>query len=633
MNKDNEKSMKKSNRMYWTGDNKLFGWRIFIAFILIWIIVTYFIRQSVSDKTEISYTEFKQNISGQNISEVTIKGNLITGEFKSPYKKITDGDTATYISFITIIPPVDDPRLIESLEENGVIINAEVEEETSWWFYFLILMVPWVLILFYFYFVRKKIQGQFGSGVFGIGKSRAKKFRKEKVSITFNDIAGLENAKADLKEIIAYMKSPDKFSNLGADIPNGILLMGPPGTGKTMLAKATAGEADVSFFSLSGSEFIEMFVGVGASRVRDLFEQAKKSAPSVIFIDEIDSIGRSRGTGLGGGHDEREQTLNQILNEMDGFEPNQSVVVMAATNRPDVLDPALVRPGRFDRRITLDLPMKKARKKILEIHTRKVPLGEDVNLENIASRTIGFSGAELKNLVNEAALLAGRDKKDKVEKEDFEKARDKILLGSETEELIDDDEKKLVAYHEAGHALVAKYIEGADPLEKVTIIPRGRTLGVTEQMPEIERRNYRKSYLLAKIAVTLGGRASEKIVFGDVSNGAANDFMQVTDLARKMVCLWGMSEKLGPVFYKQGEEHPFLGREMARQKDFSEHTQQIIDDEIKKILTDMEQKAESILERNRVQLDALAEALMENEILDKKQIDWILEKVEEGVEA
>ncbi|HER40774.1 MAG TPA: ATP-dependent zinc metalloprotease FtsH, partial [Salinimicrobium catena] len=498
---------------------------------------------------------------------------------------------------------------------------------------------PWILILAYFFYMRRKIQGQMGGGmmgrggIFGIGKSRARKFRREKISVTFNDVAGLENAKADLKEIIVYLKNPEKFSKLGADIPNGILLMGPPGTGKTLLAKATAGEAEVSFFSISGSEFIEMFVGVGASRVRDLFSEAKKNAPSVIFIDEIDSIGRSRGTGLGGGHDEREQTLNQILNEMDGFEKNESIVVLAATNRPDVLDPALVRPGRFDRRVTLDLPLKTARKKILEIHTREVPVGDDVDLENIAARTVGFSGADLKNLVNEAALFAGREKKDKVEKSDFEKARDKIILGSETDEMIDEDEKKLVAYHEAGHALVALLMEEADPLEKVTIIPRGRTLGITEQMPEIERRNYRKKYLMAKIAVALGGRASEKIVFNDVSNGAANDFKQVTNLARKMVCLWGMSDKLGPVFYKQGEEHQFLGKEITRQKDFSEHTQQIIDDEIKEIILDMEKKAEYIIKKNRVKLDALAEALIENETLDKKQIDWILDKVEEGEEA
>ncbi len=370
-----------------------------------------------------------------------------------------------------------------------------------------------------------------------------------------------------------------------------------------------------------------MFVGVGASRVRDLFENAKKEAPTVIFIDEIDSVGRVRGTGLGGGHDEMEQTLNQILAEMDGFEPNESVVVMAATNRPDVLDPALTRPGRFDRRITLDFPQKGARKKILDIHTRHVPLDEDINLVNIAARTVSFSGADLKNLVNEAALLAVRKDKTKVNMEDFEEARDKILLGAEREEIINDDEKKVVAYHEAGHALVAKLLPNTDPLQKVTIIPRGRSLGMTEQLPDTERYNLKKKYLLDRIAVALGGRAAERIVFDDVTNGASEDFRQVTRIARKMVCNWGMSEKLGPVMFKQGEEHPFLGRELSQQKDFSEHTQQIIDEEIQKILMEMEQKAETLIYDNRIKLDALAEALLENETLDKKQIDWILDKV------
>jgi cell division protease FtsH len=397
--KQNEKEKLKRNnyRPYLTpGTGKNWGWKIFVVFALIWIVMTYFFRQAGNSATEISYTEFKKNVTNQKISEITIQGNTITGEFNSPYKKISDADTTSYKLFTTRIPSVEDPDLMGFLEENNVAINAEAEEDNTWWIYLFVMMIPWILILGYFFYMRRKIQGQMGGGmmgrggIFGICKSKARKFKKEKISDTFNDVAGLENAKADLKEIISYLKNPEKFSKLGADIPNGILLMGPPGTGKTLLAKATAGEADVSFFSISGSEFIEMFVGVGASRVRDLFDQAKKNSPSIIFIDEIDSIGRSRGTGLGGGHDEREQTLNQILNEMDGFEKNESVVVMAATNRPDVLDPALVRPGRFDRRVTLDLPLKQARKQILEIHTREVPLGSDVDLENTASRTIGF---------------------------------------------------------------------------------------------------------------------------------------------------------------------------------------------------------------------------------------------------
>ena len=499
----------------------------------------------------------------------------------------------------------------------------------------LIMFLPWILILGYFVWARKKMQnkaggGMMGNGLFGIGKSKAKRFKVEKTNTTFNDVAGLENPKKDLREIIEFLKEPGKFTSLGAEIPKGILLVGPPGTGKTLLARATAGEAGVSFFSTSGSEFIEMFVGVGASRVRDMFENAKKEAPAVIFIDEIDSVGRSRGAGLGGGHDEREQTLNQILSEMDGFEPNQSVVVMAATNRPDVLDSALTRPGRFDRQVTLELPQKQARLKILVIHSRQVPLADDVNLENVASRTVSFSGADLKNLVNEAALLAGRKKKTKVDAADFEEARDKILLGDEREETINDDEKKVIAYHEAGHALIAKLLPNTDPLQKVTIIPRGRALGVTEQIPETDRHNYSKGYLLDRICVSLGGRASEELIFNEITSGAASDLKQVTSLARHMVCQWGMSDKVGPVMFKHGEEHIFLGREMAQQKDYSEHTAQIIDEEVQRIIKEMEQKAIKLLKENRTKLDALAEALLEHETIEKAQLDWLLDKVSNG---
>ena len=611
-------------------------WKYLIIFFVFWIIISYFFNVfNGNPSATISYSAFKDQVKKGNVDYVTMKGEEISGKFN---KKIlppdhAKNDTTEYQYFSTTKPAIYDNELMKILDSNNVTINAEAQDN-SWLTYMLIMIVPWVLIFGYFFYIRKKMQGQMGGmggggagGLFGIGKSRAKRFRKQKAGVTFNDVAGLESAKQDLREIIDYLKNPGKFTQLGADIPKGILLMGPPGTGKTLLARATAGEADVTFYSISGSEFIEMFVGVGASRVRDLFENAKKEAPAVIFIDEIDSVGRARGTGLGGGHDEREQTLNQILSEMDGFERNESVVVMAATNRPDVLDPALTRPGRFDRRITLEFPQKGARKKILEIHTRHVPLGDDVILDNLAARTVSFSGADLKNLVNEAALLAGRKKKNSVNMQDFEEARDKILLGAEREEMINDDEKKVVAFHEAGHALVAILLPNTDPLQKVTIIPRGRSLGITEQIPETERYNLKKQYLLDRIAVALGGRAAERIVFDDVTTGAAEDFRQVTRIARKMVCNWGMSDKLGPVMFKQGEEHPFLGRELAQQKDFSEHTQQIIDEEIQKILLEMEQKAESLLYDHRTMLDALAEALLENETLDKKQIDWILDKV------
>ena len=610
-------------------------WKYLIILFLFWIAVSYFFNLfGGKPSTTIPYSTFKNQVKVGNVDNITISGDDINGKFKKEFYPPSKSkkDTTGFTYFSTTRPSISDDELMKILDENNVTVNAE-SRDNSWVIYLLLTAVPWLLIFAYFIYVRRKMQGQVGNilgsggGLFGINKSGAKRFRRQKAGVTFNDVAGLESAKQDLKEIVEYLKDPGKFARLGADIPKGILLMGPPGTGKTLLARATAGEADVTFYSISGSEFIEMFVGVGASRVRDLFENAKREAPSIIFIDEIDSVGRIRGTGLGGGHDEREQTLNQILSEMDGFEPHESVVVMAATNRPDVLDPALTRPGRFDRRITLEFPQKGARQKILQIHTRHVPLADDVNLENLAARTVSFSGADLKNLVNEAALLAGRRKKLKVDMEDFDEARDKILLGAEREEMINDEEKKIVAYHEAGHALIAILLPNTDPLQKVTIIPRGRSLGATEQIPEIERYNLQREYLLDRIAVALGGRAAERVVFDDITNGAAEDFRQVTYIARKMVCNWGMSERLGPIMFKQGEEHPFLGRELAQQKDFSEHTQQIIDEEIRKIIVEMEQKAEQLIYDNRIKLDALAEALLENETLDKNQIDWILDKV------
>jgi cell division protease FtsH len=461
--------------------------------------------------------------------------------------------------------------------------------------------------------------------LFDFGKSRAKRFRQQDSDLSFDNVAGLENAKRDLYEIVGYLKDPQHYRKLGAKIPKGILLMGPPGTGKTLLAKAMAGEANVPFFSISGSEFIEMFVGVGASRVRDMFESARKEAPSIIFIDEIDSVGRARGTGLGGGHDEREQTLNQILGEMDGFDPHEAVVVLAATNRPDVLDAALLRPGRFDRKITLDLPDKKARRAILNIHAADVPLADDVDLDRIAALTVGFSGADLENLVNEAALLCGRENLETVDMESLLNARDKVVLGSKRELIIGDEEKNLVAHHEAGHALVASLLPTADPLDKVTIIPRGRSLGATEQIPEEEHYNLRQSYVHDRIAVMLGGRVAEQLVFGEVSSGAEEDLKQATRLARHMVTHWGMSEKIGPVAFRRGEEHIFLGREMTQQRDFSEHTAQIIDDEISNLLKDIERDITALLEQHRAQLESLASALLEKETLEAEEIQAILD--------
>ena len=605
-------------------------WKYIIFFIFLWFAISY-LSQFFSEKSvELPYSGFKQQVMNENVKKIIIQGDQINGDFKSVY--ISGKDSVKYKKIYSIIPNIDDPELIGLLEKHNVIIEAK-SEDNSWLWYILILILPWVLIIGYFIFMRKRLQGKMkdfmgqGSGLFGIGKSKAKRYKRSESSVTFEYVAGLTNPKKDLQEIIDYLKDPEKYKRIGADIPKGILLMGPPGTGKTLLARATAGEAGVPFYSISGSEFIEMFVGVGASRVRDLFENAKKEAPAIIFIDEIDSVGRARGTGLGGGHDEREQTLNQILSEMDGFEPNQSVVVIAATNRPDVLDSALIRPGRFDRQITLDLPQKNARKKILEIHSHHIPLDDDVDLENLSARTISFSGADIKNLVNEAALLAGRKSKSKVGMEDFEEARDKILLGAERDEKVGENAKKLVAYHEAGHALIAKFLSNTDPLQKVTIIPRGRALGVTEQIPAEDRYNLKKEYLLNRISVMLGGRASEKLVFDDISNGAANDLKQVSILARKMVCQWGMSDKLGPVYFKKGEEHMFLGKEIAQAKDYNESTAKIIYEEVQKILTDMEKKAIDTLKKHRIELDALAHALLENETMEKEEIDWLLDKV------
>jgi len=464
-----------------------------------------------------------------------------------------------------------------------------------------------------------------GGGVFGFSRSKARRHERETIHVGFEDVAGLDHAKQDLREIVDFLKNPEKYRRIGAKMPRGLLLMGSPGTGKTLLAKATAGEAGVPFFSISGSEFVEMFVGVGASRVRDMFEQARQEAPSIIFIDEIDSVGRVRGAGMGGGNDEREQTLNQILAEMDGFEPEEAVLVLAATNRPDVLDPALLRPGRFDRKLTLELPQMAARRKILEVHTRKVPIENQNCLKDVASRTVGMSGADLENLVNEAALKAARDNRELVTDADFEYARDRVILGSEREEVLSEDEKKRIAYHEAGHAVTAFRMEHSDRLRKVSIIPRGRALGVTEQMPEEDRHNFTQEYLEEKLSTLLGGRLAERIIFGNVSTGAADDLKQATLIARKMVAHWGMNEELGSVSFPLSEEHPFLGRDIAEQRNFSEDTLKKIDREVVALIGKCEQKTGEVLQQYRDDLDHLALALLEHETLEENEIVSLLE--------
>jgi len=610
---------------------KPLNWTQLLFYLLIGILIINIFRIfTPPDYLELSYSDFKNQVDQGKIARVTIKGDNITGNFKQPMRessrgKVSDQEAIKHEHFKTVLPSLGDPELIGLLENNGVIIKAKSEEK-SWLWTMAVSFLPWLLLIGFFVYSSRKFQERAGGGLFGFGKSKAKLFTKSMIDITYHDVAGLSNTKKELQEVVDFLKNPSKYMALGGQLPKGVLLVGPPGTGKTLMARATAGEANVPFFSISGSEFIEMFVGVGASRVRDMFKQAKKESPSIIFVDELDSIGRVRGTGLGGGHDEREQTLNQILAEMDGFSPHESVVVMAATNRPDVLDPALIRPGRFDRRVTLELPQKRTRKEILKVHTRNVPLSDDVDLELIASRTAGLSGADIKNLVNEAALLAARKEKKKVGAEEFDQSRDKILMGIEREDVIRDEDKKIIAYHEAGHALLARLLPTADPLEKVSIIPRGRSLGSTEQIPEEDRRNLNSQYLLDRITVLLGGRAAEKLFSQDVSTGAGDDLKQATELARRMVCQWGMSEKLGPVTFRHREPHPFLGREMAEPRDFSEHTAWIIDEEIRKIIRDMEKKAKDMLQSNGEAFKTIAKELLANETLSKDDIDKVLKE-------
>ncbi len=606
---------------------QLSWWRYLAWFFVLVIFSWYFLNTESDGQQILSYSEFKISVVEDQVARVRLQGDHVVGEFHQPRTSSTDGDSKLSVRFVTTLPPVQDPELISLLEQHNVEIHA-VSGESNWLTKALIGVLPWILIIGLFWYGTSRMQRSLGglggsSGLFDFGKSRAKRFRQQESDLSFDNVAGLENAKRDLYEIVGYLKDPQHYRKLGAKIPRGILLMGPPGTGKTLLAKAVAGEANVPFFSISGSEFIEMFVGVGASRVRDMFKSARKEAPSIIFIDEIDSVGRARGTGLGGGHDEREQTLNQILGEMDGFDPHEAVVVLAATNRPDVLDAALLRPGRFDRKITLDLPDKKARRAIIDIHAVDVPLADDVNLDRIAALTVGFSGADLENLVNEAALLCGRENRETVNMESLLNARDKVVLGGKRELIIGDEEKNLVAHHEAGHALIASLLPTADPLDKVTIIPRGRSLGATEQIPEEEHYNLRQSYVRDRIGVMLGGRIAEQLVFGEVSSGAEEDLKQATRLARHMVTHWGMSEKLGPVAFRRGEEHIFLGREMTQQRDFSEHTAQIIDDEISNLLKHIERDITALLEQHRTQLELLASALLDKETLEADEIQAI----------
>jgi len=616
---------KKDEFKWKKGTRTLVFWMILLLFS---IFLFQYYSQSKRDVVTVTYTEFMQQLEESNIKKVTLVEKDIEGEFVREISKTVGKQTGRFSKFKLHIP-FEDPSLLDKLEAKNVEIDAEPPSAN--WSGIILTSLPWIILIVFWLFMLRRMQGGGPKSLFSFGKSKAKLLSGDRPKVTFQDVAGADEAKQDLQEIIEFLKDPAKFQKLGGKIPKGALILGAPGTGKTLLARAVAGEAEVPFFSMSGSDFVEMFVGVGASRVRDLFDQGKKSAPCIIFIDEIDAVGRHRGAGLGGGHDEREQTLNQLLVEMDGFESNEGVILLAATNRPDVLDPALLRPGRFDRQIVVDTPDVKGREGILKVHTRKMPLAQDVNLSILARGTPGLSGADLANIVNEAALLAARRDHDKVAMQDFEDAKDKMMMGTERRSLvISEEEKKLTAYHESGHALIGKLVPGSDPIHKMTIIPRGLALGITHYLPIDEKHTHSKKYLDTKLLHLMGGRVAEKLVFNELSTGAANDIEKATGLARKMVCEWGMSERLGPLTFGKKEEQIFLGREIATHRDYSEHTAQEIDKEVKRIVDEAEVKATGLLSANTDKLHLLANALLEKEILDGEEIDRILrgEKLE-----
>jgi len=595
------------------------GMTLWIVLLLSIILLYQMLGLGGPKNLNLIYSQFLDYLNDGNIKSVAITDNQINGDFIT---EVRDKNSVPYKSFETLAPVIDSD-FVAQLRTKGV--ELEVRNKGNTWTNILLSIAPWVIIILVWFFMFRQMQG--GSNrALSFGKSRAKLITEDRPKTTFNDVAGADEAKDELGEIIEFLKDPRKFSRLGGKIPKGVLIVGPPGTGKTLLARAVAGEASVPFLSISGSDFVEMFVGVGASRVRDLFDQGKKNAPCIIFIDEIDAVGRMRGAGLGGGHDEREQTLNQLLVEMDGFETNEGVILIAATNRPDVLDTALLRPGRFDRQVVLDRPDIKGRVGILEVHTRKIPLAKDVNLEVIARGTPYFSGADLANLVNEAALLAARRGLDEVTMVEMEEARDKVMMGPERKShAISDQEKKLIAYHEAGHALVSTKIPGADPVHKISIIPRGMALGVTQTLPIDEKHTYPRDYLEGMIARALGGRASEEIIFGEITTGAQDDIERASDLVRKMVTTWGMSDVMGPIAYGKKEEQIFLGREIAQHRDYSEETAEKIDAEVKRIMMEQYERAKKILLANKDALIRVADVLIERETLTGEELDLLLE--------
>lgn len=601
------------------------GW---IIILIIIATVLYFMYQQnpQNNGTTVDYSFFRTQLEAQNLETLKLQGDILTGTWKEVPS--ADGETVYTKDFNAVIPLslLQTPALIEEIEAKNPDVKISAKPAEGQFGSQLILwMIGPLLIIGFLWFIMRRNSDPMGGGMMGnFIRSQARRFNASDQRTTFDDVAAMQQAKMELMEIVEFLKNPAKFQRLGAQIPKGVLLMGSPGTGKTLLARATAGEAGVPFYSINGSEFIQMFVGVGASRVRDLFRTAKDNAPCIVFVDEIDAVGRVRGAGVGGGHDEREQTLNQILSEMDGFTQSEAVIVIAATNRPDVLDPALLRPGRFDRHVAIDRPTREGRHQILKVHSRNVPLDENVDLEDVAAGTIGFSGAELKNLVNEAALNAARTSQTVVKQDDFDYARDRVLMGARREEVLNEHEREMTAFHEAGHALLGWLLPDADPVHKVTIVPRGRALGVTQFLPDEERYSVGEKRLRTQLIVALGGRAAEKLVFDEYTAGAENDLKQCTNIARRMIANWGMSETIGPVYFNQAEEHPFLGREMHEQRSYSDETARIIDQEVQAFLFGAGEQAITILREHRADLDKIVQALLKEESIDRKQLEVLM---------
>ena len=604
------------------------GLKTTLLWVFIFISIFFFAQMLNTDTkqpTKIVYTEYKELLNSGKIKSAIIIDTQFHGELTSPETTVDKNVSKEYVKFWVVLPPTIDSEVLAEWDAQG--IDYEFQNETRDWVDYLFQILPWILIIFFWFFLMRRMQGGGGGtkGIFSFGKSRAKVIDTENPQITFSDVAGCEEAKDELREIVQFLKSPERYQKLGGRIPKGALLVGPPGTGKTLLARAVAGEASVPFYSLSGADFVEMFVGVGASRVRDLFEQSKKTSPCIIFIDELDAVGRQRGAGLGGGHDEREQTLNALLVEMDGFEATDNIILLAATNRPDVLDAALLRPGRFDRTITVDTPDVRGREAILKVHSKNIPMAKNVRLDVIAKGTPGMSGADLANLINEAALIAAKHNKQRVAMIDIETAKDKVLMGTERRSMvINDKEKKTTAVHEAGHALVARFTPGTDPVHKVSIIPRGRALGLTAQLPVDDRYNYTREYMYGMLAILMGGRVAEEVVLDQMTTGAGNDIERATALARKMVTEWGMSEKMGPLTYGQKKEEIFIGRELGMHRDFSEDMAKKIDVEIRRIIDMAYKQAKKIIVDNKELLIKVSEELLEKENLDGLQLDRIL---------